>query len=102
MSALDRIRISHRLALLSLIPAVALLCLLLAGILQKWNESTEVVMLERLTRFAVVTSEFVHESQKERGATGVYMGSGGARYRTELDAQRQLAHVVSPRAGGRG
>ncbi len=44
--------------------------------------------IEELSQLAVRTSALVHESQKERGRTGGYLGSKGTRFKPELTKQR--------------
>ena len=44
--------------------------------------------LEALTSLSVKMSALVHEQQKERGATAVFVGSRGQKFRSELAAQR--------------
>ena len=51
--------------------------------------SNHAVMLGGLTSVSVAINEFVHESQKERGRTGVFVGSRGAKFRQELAGQRR-------------
>ena len=43
-----------------------------------------------LTRFAVDISALVHELQKERAASGVFAGSNGESFKSELEQQRRL------------
>lgn len=42
----------------------------------------------------VANNALVHELQKERGATAVYLGSKGERFTSELKAQRQLTNTA--------
>ncbi len=46
--------------------------------------------LEALLKLCTDISSLVHETQKERGATGVYVGSGRKAFESELAEQRQL------------
>ena len=43
-----------------------------------------------LLKLATDISALVHEAQKERGATGVFLGSNRTKFATELAAQRKL------------
>lgn len=45
----------------------------------------------QLSRYAITASALVHELQKERGLTAGYMGSQGARFQNEIEAQRLVA-----------
>nr|WP_315980999.1 nitrate- and nitrite sensing domain-containing protein [Aliamphritea spongicola] len=42
-----------------------------------------------LIQLSVAASELVHEVQKERGASAIYLGSKGQRFKTELGNQRR-------------
>ncbi|MEK6576563.1 MAG: nitrate- and nitrite sensing domain-containing protein, partial [Nitrospirota bacterium] len=58
---------------------------------EKWRFTGEMERLRDLSVLVVKISGFVHESQKERGATGVFMGSKGTKYTEELRTQRSNA-----------
>jgi hypothetical protein len=47
-----------------------------------------------LITLTVANNALVHELQKERGATAVYLGSKGERFTSELKAQRQLTNTA--------
>ncbi|WP_456279064.1 nitrate- and nitrite sensing domain-containing protein [Bacillus sp. AK128] len=51
------------------------------------NETTE---LQELIDLSTTISAYVHEMQKERGATGVFMGSDGQKFSNEVKDQRTL------------
>ncbi|MBI5746048.1 MAG: methyl-accepting chemotaxis protein [Nitrospirae bacterium] len=82
------IKIAHKLILMVIIPILALLYFALTGIAEIWRLSGEMERLGDLSVLVVKISGFVHESQKERGATGVFMGSKGTKYTEELRTQR--------------
>ncbi len=82
------IKIVHKLILMVIIPILVLLYFALTGIAEKWRFTGEMERLRDLSVLAVKISGFVHESQKERGATGVFMGSKGTKYAEELRTQR--------------
>lgn len=82
------IKIVHKLIVMVIIPILALLYFALTGIAEKWRFTGEMERLRDLSVLAVKISGFVHESQKERGATGVFMGSKGTKYAEELRTQR--------------
>src|SRR5690349_8760771 len=42
----------------------------------------------RLTQYAINISAFVHELQRERGSSGLFIGSKGTLFKAELEAQR--------------
>lgn len=53
---------------------------------QKASETSE------NTNLQYFLSNFIHESQKERGATGVFMGSNGKDFQPQLDSQKHLTN----------
>lgn len=57
------------------------------------EEARADIELHRVTEMvdlAVLMSSYVHEQQKERGASAIYLSSGGSQYRDELGDQRKL------------
>jgi methyl-accepting chemotaxis protein len=49
----------------------------------------EAAHIGTLVELAVLAGNLVHETQRERGATALYVSSAGKTFRAELDAQRQ-------------
>ncbi len=81
--------IRFRLMLLAAVPLGFALIVMGNSIKTAYSNLGEVSDLERLVQLASHVSAHVHESQKERGATGVFMGSGGKKFQTELAEQRR-------------
>src|SRR5689334_16028327 len=84
------LRISNKLAL-----AVAIPLLVLAGLVTydpslKWATRSEMAQLKEIARGVGTISRLVHELQRERGASAVFVGTRGAQLRDELAAQRKL------------
>ena len=52
----------------------------------------EMSLVEELVDVSVALSSLVHEQQKERGASAVYIASKGAQFSSELRAQRKLTN----------
>ncbi len=88
MDFLNNLKIKNKLILMLIFPIVGLLYFAVSSIVDKNNVSNEIADLEQLSELAVKISATVHETQKERGATGVFMGSKGTKFTTELPAQR--------------
>ncbi|MGL1903210.1 MAG: methyl-accepting chemotaxis protein [Fibrobacterales bacterium] len=80
--------IKVKIAILAIIPSLIILFFTLSGIVDKKILLNEMSQLEQLTELSVNISNFVHEMQKERGATGGFMGSDGKKFISELPAQR--------------
>jgi len=81
--------IRFRIALLGVLPLVLALYFMLGNVVTKYFEFQQMNQLRRLTELASHISAYVHETQKERGATGVFMSSSGTKYVTELAQQRK-------------
>jgi methyl-accepting chemotaxis protein len=88
MKLLANIKTRSKLALMLFCPLVAVLYLSGVGVWEKWNQAREMESLLALSELAVRTSELVHESQKERGMTALFLGSKGTKFRAELSSQR--------------
>ncbi|MCK5237256.1 MAG: methyl-accepting chemotaxis protein, partial [Deltaproteobacteria bacterium] len=88
MALLANTKIRNKLILMLTIPVLVVLGFSLN---QVWNKSSvlsEMSGLEHLSELAVNLSNLVHEQQKERGASALYMGSKGKKFGAELQAQR--------------
>src|ERR1700756_1506642 len=86
---LEHLKISHRLAL-----AVAMPLLLLSGLAAymvwgAWAEREEMADLGEFAEGAGKVSRLVHELQRERGLSVIFLGSKGSQMRSELLEQRK-------------
>ena len=79
-----------RIALLGILPLSLALYFMVGSVVTKYGEYSRMDDLQTLTNLASRISSHVHETQKERGATGVFMGSGGTKFVKELAEQRKL------------
>jgi methyl-accepting chemotaxis protein len=50
--------------------------------------------LDRMAQLAVVIGDLLHETQKERGTSSVFLSSKGAKFSAEVRAQRRLTDQV--------
>src|SRR3954453_10320881 len=57
----------------------------------RWVAHSEVTKLAPLAEAVAKLSRFIHELQRERGASAVFIGSKGAQLRAELPEQRKRA-----------
>lgn len=89
MSFLSNISIKVKLFVLFFVPSLALIYQVTINSIDANNQISENQRLQRYITVAVGISEFVHESQKERGLTAVFVGSKGEKFRSELLAQRR-------------
>jgi methyl-accepting chemotaxis protein len=76
--------------LIAFLPPV-LLCVAVAGFLIKDKATTamQATALQTMAPLVADIGALVHEAQKERGATAVFLGSKGQRFGEELKAQRK-------------
>lgn len=77
-----------KLIILLLIPTLAFLAYSGKEILQAQETGEQNQSIEQLTSLAIHMSNLVHESQKERGFTAGFIGSDGAKFKSELKAQQ--------------
>ncbi len=87
----SRFSIRMKLLAIVLVPLIALTWFAGTIAADRRADASAADRLEIMTELSVHTGNFLHETQKERGATAVYMSSEGALFATELAAQRNLA-----------
>ncbi|MEM9632674.1 MAG: nitrate- and nitrite sensing domain-containing protein [Pseudomonadota bacterium] len=90
MSLLHNLRISHAIVLVAAIPIFATMLFAGRSVLNDVKIASQTSDLSQLVGLSVQLSALVHEQQKERGATAVYLGSNGKRFVRELAEQREL------------
>ncbi len=88
MAVLKNVKLGGKLMLLVIFPALGLLYFTINGAVEKYRLVTEMGSLQSLSTLAVRSSALVHETQKERGATALFLGSNGEKFGEELSAQR--------------
>ena len=80
--------IMKSMAAVTVIPMIVVVALSAWIIVPKLQKAQEYSSFDHLLILATDLSNLVHEQQKERGASAVYLGSQGQRFATELAAQR--------------
>src|SRR3990172_12009178 len=90
MKMLNEVKMKYKLALLLILPVCVMLYFSITGAMEKYKVSKEMANLELLSGLAVNVSKLVHEAQKERGASALYIGSKGKEFAGELRDQRQV------------
>jgi len=83
------IRIGRRIAVLAVVPMLALTIVSGKGVLESWGVIGRTERLETLVKLAPVTSGLVHELQRERGRSAGFIGSRGAKFAAELPQQHR-------------
>ncbi|EME70107.1 methyl-accepting chemotaxis protein [Paramagnetospirillum caucaseum] len=97
MIRLTDIRISAKIALSFLFPIILILGLAGYVISDKARVVSETSTLAGIAPLTADISALVHEVQKERGASAVYIGSKGEKFRDEMQAQRKLTDEARAR-----
>ena len=80
--------IRQKLILLVIVPLVGLLYLTSIKIYEKIELNKKMSMTSTLVKMSSLVSSFVHETQKERGVTAGFIGSGGEKFGDKLSSQR--------------
>ncbi|MEK7841776.1 MAG: nitrate- and nitrite sensing domain-containing protein, partial [Deltaproteobacteria bacterium] len=88
MSFINNLKMKNKLILMLIFPVLGLLYFSVNGIWEKYTTARAMRDVQNLSHLAVNISAMVHELQKERGATGVFVGSKGAKFTSELSEQR--------------
>ncbi len=82
-----------KLSLLFLFPLLISVSAALFQIDKLTTRASQLANLDRLTNFTFEISHLLHDLQKERGYTGVFIASKGTKFSSELREQRQLARI---------
>ena len=89
MRILTNMKLSRMVTIVAIVPILAMMMFSAQIVLREIETSKATSKLGQLTALAVKLSDLVHEQQKERGATAVYVGSSGKKFASELTLQRQ-------------
>ena len=79
-----------KLSLLFIFPLLIFLSSSLSQINKLTTRASQLANLERFTNLTLEISHLLHDLQKERGYTGVFIASNGTKFKAELLKQRQL------------
>ncbi len=89
--------IKTKLVLVLCLPVLVLGYMGFTAVQQKNTVKNDLSDIESLTTLAVSISDFIHETQKERGLTAGFIGSNGETLRADLLSQRENADGKNPR-----
>lgn len=89
MRLLNNQSFKKKLILLVILPLFSSLYFSYSEISKLMGEQSRLSDLQRFINVAIVNNALVHELQKERGATAIYISSKGSKFKSELLAQRQ-------------
>ncbi len=82
-------KIRNKIIILLLIPVLGLVYFSAHNVLDSSRVVSESELFQSFIKLSVDMSNLVHEQQKERGATAVYVGSEGKKFKNELADQRK-------------
>ena len=93
----DNMRVRSKFVLLLLVPVLAVMVF---GATQAWDKYGTLTQMRKVQELAGLNRELsglVHELQKERGRSSLFLAAGGKQFATELVAQRKLTdeHLAS-------
>lgn len=87
--ALSRLPIVHKLLLMAVPPLLFALYFMGGSILDNHYRAARMEAYLKLSTVSIQANAVVHEMQKERGATAIFMSSKGSRFGEELAEQRR-------------
>ena len=90
MSFLGNAKIGKRVFFALILPAMAFLCVAVYVLAERQATVSELRQLSQVAQITTRISNLVHELQRERGASAVFVGSGGKQLVQELPAQRKI------------
>jgi methyl-accepting chemotaxis protein len=82
--------IKSKLLLLTLIPLIALISIVSLELNSNYTKIQKLEKLDNAVDLSVSITEFIHESQKERGATAGFIESNGKKFEQKLNNQKLL------------
>ncbi len=86
----SKLSISSKIFLIMSLPLVVILYFGISGIFKQTVILRELAGLKQLSEFAIQITSYVHECQKERGSSGVFLGSRGTKFAKEVSMYRNL------------
>lgn len=94
MRLLNNQSFKKKLILLVALPLIASLYFSLTQLSDLSTKQNQLSQIQKLITLTVANNALVHELQKERGATAVFLGSQGLLFQSELIAQRKNTDTV--------
>ena len=90
------LKIAYKLLLVVALPILGLLYFSSETVLKKYHLSQEMVEAERLAMLNIELSNVIHELQREREMSGLFVENKGERFREELDVELKRTDDVIP------
>src|SRR4051812_37877747 len=91
---MSKLRLRPLLGGMVVIPCLVASVLALQWARDRHGSSEEAQALERMAQLAVVIGDLLHETQKERGSSSVYLSSKGSKFSEQVKAQRLATDQV--------
>ncbi len=88
MNFLKNMKVSHSVIMVAVVPIIVALYFAVILIIEQSHISGKLSKAEDLINLSIKMTDLVHEQQKERGATAVFLGSHGTKFKAELKKQR--------------
>ncbi|MBQ4862170.1 nitrate- and nitrite sensing domain-containing protein [Pseudoalteromonas sp. MMG013] len=89
MGMFNNLKLRWKLLLIALIPLGFMVFFAFNQVSNNQKQEAESANLLLLTQLSVISNEFVHEMQKERGLTAGFLGSNGTKFQQQIMTQRQ-------------
>ena len=89
MKLLNELKFVTKGIIILVLPVSGLLFFSISNVIDKQEEYNEMERLNELAELSQSISAFVHETQKERGNTAGFLGSGGTEFSTGLIKQKK-------------
>lgn len=93
MIFIENLSFRNKLCLLLLVPILGILFFSLSGIVEKYQFTTAMDKIEVLTKMSTKVSSLLHETQKERGVTAVYVSSKGRKFAQRIEEQHKQTDI---------
>jgi len=88
---IDHMNIMKKLLLLLVFPIAGLIIFSLIGLYGKYDSLSSLDDVKDIVQMSVAIKDFVNESQRERGLTGVFIASWGDAFQKEVEEARRAA-----------
>ncbi|WP_163558521.1 methyl-accepting chemotaxis protein [Halomonas sp. NO4] len=89
MAFLRHMSIGHKILLALLLPLLAMGGFAGLQLHERQQMVSRMDQLQGLTELALMAGDLVHESQRERGSTALFLGTAGRQFESELASQRE-------------
>ena len=86
--------IKYKLVLIVFLPLMLAIAFIISALFKSWETTQNMEVAEEMLNLSATSSMLVHELQKERGASAIYLSSKGQKFAIELRAQRQSTDRV--------